>query len=64
MPSHVDNDKCLGCGTCADKCPEEAITMVDDKPQVNDEECTECGVCVIACPVEARNIAEVISHMT
>lgn len=54
MPAVVDRDECVGCGTCTEECPEEAITMDDEEIAVVDtKKCTECGTCVEACPSEA-----------
>ncbi|TKJ38709.1 MAG: ferredoxin [Planctomycetes bacterium B3_Pla] len=52
MPANVDAEKCTGCETCVSECPTEAISMAEEKAQVN-EECVDCGVCVDACPEEA-----------
>ena len=53
MPAKVDVEKCTGCESCVDECPSEAISMVDDKAQINEDDCVDCGVCVDACPAEA-----------
>ena len=53
MAAKVDEEKCTGCETCVSECPSEAITMADDKAQVNVDACIDCGVCVDACPDEA-----------
>ena len=29
--AHIDQDKCIGCGSCADNCASEAIVPVEDK---------------------------------
>jgi len=62
MPSQVDPQKCSGCGTCAEKCPEGAITM-DLIPYVDNEKCTECGICVLICQYGARDIEEVMKYV-
>ena len=31
----IDEDKCNGCGLCADACHEDAIGMVDGKESIN-----------------------------
>jgi len=46
---NVEND-CDGCATCVDKCPADAITLVDGKPVRTAAECTSCGTCFFTCP--------------
>lgn len=55
----VDFDSCIKCGTCANRCPMEAITMdgEDGAPQVTDYLCQRCGQCAYVCPQEARKLA-------
>ena len=50
----VNEEICVGCGSCAPYCPMDAIT-VDDFAQIDHEECVECGCCMRAdvCPVDA-----------
>jgi len=50
MPARVDKGKCIGCETCVEECPSEAIKMVDGIAKVDSELCVDCGVCVDACP--------------
>lgn len=45
-------DSCIGCGICAEKCPELCITP--GSPSVIDQShCLRCGICQEACPVQA-----------
>ena len=52
MAVKVISEECIGCGTCVDSCPFDAIDMVDDKAVITDK-CTACGTCVDVCPVDA-----------
>lgn len=49
-------DKCVGCRTCAKNCPPNAITMVDNFPEVELEECIRCFCCQELCPYDAVEI--------
>lgn len=53
----TDLDKCIGCGTCATVCPENAVVMREvngkQKPVTNFDFCKGCGVCAEECPVKA-----------
>jgi len=54
LPPKVDQDKCSGCGTCVDVCPNEVFELSDDKSQVvHPDDCTGCEQCVSECPEEA-----------
>ena len=37
----VNQEECVGCETCVPVCPVEAISMKDDKAQIDPETCTE-----------------------
>ena len=50
---HVDVDKCLTCGLCAELCPTNAITLDDTGHPVWGEGCTHCMACICHCPAEA-----------
>ncbi len=46
---HVDIDKCVACGRCADACQ----MNVDPVKDANDLECIRCGKCEAVCPTSA-----------
>ena len=41
---------CLGFGECAEACPFEAITMIENFPVIDPDACVACGACVNTCP--------------
>jgi ferredoxin len=51
----VDDLLCNACGTCADACPFDAIS-VDMVAEVKEVRCVGCGVCVLVCPSEALSL--------
>lgn len=57
--STVDADACVGCGTCVERCPMEALSLNDEsKSEVNKDRCIGCGVCVPTCPENAIHLAK------
>ncbi|MCK5540131.1 MAG: 4Fe-4S binding protein [Deltaproteobacteria bacterium] len=50
---YVINDECVACGTCAEECPEDAISESGDVYVIDQEKCIECGACVDVCPTDA-----------
>ncbi len=54
----VDQDKCIGCTICVQKCPVGAISMQDGKAVIDRDKCIQCGLCINACPVTAISVVE------
>jgi len=48
--------RCVGCGQCAEACPHEAVSLVENRPVTDVEKCVLCGRCVDVCLAGARQI--------
>ena len=44
------HDWCEGCGRCAERCGQKAISIVDGRAKVDPEKCVFCGYCARVCP--------------
>jgi 4Fe-4S ferredoxin len=65
--SYADN-KCVGCGICADVCPTSSLRLGPLVPiargliemdliSVNEDSCVFCGLCSVACPFDALSLS-------
>jgi len=53
----VDGDVCIACGTCEERCPVEAVKVVDDVAEVDENLCLGCGACTSTCTEEAIRLS-------
>lgn len=55
----IDEEKCNGCGLCADACHEAAIGIIDGKAKLlRDDFCDGLGNCLPVCPTGAITFEE------
>ncbi len=53
-----DQDKCIDCGICRERCRFDAI---DEEFNIHAENCEGCAVCELVCPVDAITMRERLS---
>ncbi len=62
-----DDNKCLGCGICANACPTDSLRLGPivpiargliemDSISINSNSCVLCGLCSVACPFNALSL--------
>lgn len=50
----IDEDECIGCGICADSCPQGVLDIDDGVAKVmNEDACIACNTCLEECPTGA-----------
>jgi nitroreductase/NAD-dependent dihydropyrimidine dehydrogenase PreA subunit len=53
---HIDEERCIQCGECAEDCPAGVISMKDYPTITNEEGCYRCQHCLAVCPSGAVSI--------
>lgn len=46
----IDKKRCVGCGKCAESCPQHTITLRDGKAVIRYQNCIRCFCCHEMCP--------------
>ena len=52
----IIDEKCIGCGKCAESCPNKTIDIIYKKAVINYQSCIKCYCCHEMCPVRAIKI--------
>jgi ferredoxin len=52
----IDDDACVGCGACIDRCWMEALKMDGDLAVRDFHRCIGCGICRYVCPSDAMKL--------
>lgn len=50
----LDKALCCGCTNCLDRCPTQAIRVIEGKAKIINDRCTDCGECIKVCPYHAK----------
>lgn len=50
----LDKALCCGCTNCLDRCPTQAIRVIEGKARIINDRCTDCGECIKVCPYHAK----------
>jgi electron transport complex protein RnfB len=53
---NIDDDACVGCGACIDRCWMEALKMDGDLVVRDFNRCIGCGICRYVCPSDAMRL--------
>jgi len=54
--AEVNDEECIGCEICLDRCQMDAIHIIDDKAVVHLDRCIGCGLCVTTCSTGAMQL--------
>jgi ferredoxin len=57
--AYIITDECINCGACEPECPNQAISVGEERYLIDPAKCTECvghfdaSQCAAVCPVDA-----------
>ncbi|MEI6605038.1 MAG: glycyl-radical enzyme activating protein [Verrucomicrobiota bacterium] len=49
--------KCIGCSTCVENCPQQALRLTPEGIVTDTDLCKLCGICATVCPTKAIEIS-------
>lgn len=49
----IDREKCIGCGKCAEICPQDTVQVEKGKAKIRPAKCIRCFCCHEMCPIGA-----------
>lgn len=52
----IRRNACIGCGKCAEICPQNVITVENKKARIHKKDCIRCFCCHEMCPVKAIDV--------
>ena len=52
----INTAQCVGCGKCAESCPQHTITVREHKAHIEYSKCIHCFCCHEMCPKHVINI--------
>ena len=52
----ADQETCIGCGDCVDRCQMDALEMEGESVRVIERYCIGCGNCISECPSESLSL--------
>jgi len=61
LVSHTDEQKCLTCGACLERCRFNARERMGDSFVTKLDKCIGCGLCVSTCPTNAIKLVDKFS---
>ena len=52
----IASESCTGCGDCVERCPMEALSLVEEIASVDPVLSLGCGNCIVTCPTESLSM--------